>query len=360
MRLLFINERLNFAGTSSYTLDLACALKKAGDEVRVCALGGDLRRVFTELGIESYLVRFNPFSFRQLLEFLREFDPDLIHFQNLRSAPFGLRLVRKLKIPYLVTVHRAPDETSPRVEGPLLAGVIAANEIIREALVNHLRIPKTLIRVIHRGVDTLALSPELAGLPSPERGWIPVVGSVGNLTRVKGHHVFLRAARQVLDSGVEAMFALVGEGEDEPYLRRLTRELGLESHVTFSPHIASRRELYRTFDVVVVPTLRGGVGSTALEVMSMAKPVVASAVGELLHIIQDGKTGLLTPEGDAESLAGRIRELLVDADLRRSLGEAARAYIVDNFALEPMVKSTRELYEEVCLRHAEESNIAEA
>ncbi len=357
MRLLFLNEKLSYAGTSSYSLDLARALRRLGDEIRLCTTGGDLRKSFAALGVETYVVRFNPFSFSKLLRFLRDFQPDLLHFQNLRSAPFGRRIARKLGVPYLVTVHRAPAVTAPRIADDLLAGVIATNEVIREALVNNLGVPKALIRVIQRGVDTDALSPEREGWKkSRERGWIPVVGSVGSLRAVKGHQVLIKAARRLLDRGVEAMFAIVGEGEEEPGLRRLVKDLGLQYHVTFSPHIPNRRELYRTFDIVVVPTLKAGVGSTALEGMSMGKPVVASAVGELLHIVEDGKTGLLVPEGDEEALADRVQSLIVHPDLCATLGAAARAYVVENFSLAPMVQATRDLYEELRSQFAERTS----
>ncbi|MBI4601651.1 MAG: glycosyltransferase family 4 protein [Planctomycetes bacterium] len=357
MRLLFVNEKLNYAGTSSYTLDLAAALREGGDEVRICTRGGDLRRTFSELGIETYPVRFNPFSFRKLLQFLRELRAEIIHIQNLRSAVFGRRFSRKLRLPYVVTVHRVPDAGAPRLDDPRLAGIIAVNEVIREALVNNLGVPKALVRVIPRGVDTRLLAPEREEGPGagPGQDLIPVVGSIGSLAHVKGHHVFLGAARRVLDRGVEAVFAVVGEGEEEPELRRLVRELGLQHHVTFSPHIPSRRELYRSFDVIVVPTLRGGVGSTALEAMSMGKPVIATAVGEMLHIVQDGKTGLLVPEGDEEALADRIAELLLKPEQRRFLGETARARVVEGFSLTPRVKATRELYGEILAKLAEQS-----
>jgi glycosyltransferase involved in cell wall biosynthesis len=348
VRLLFVNQRLEYTSSSSYTLDLALALKRAGDEVQACTLGGDLRKAFLDLGLETYLVKFNLFSYRKLLEFLREFQPDLIHIQNNRSAGFGQRIARKLGLAYVLTVHRVPDERARSIAHDLLAGVIAANEVIRESLVNNHGIPKSLIRVIHHGVDVDALAPEhdrrTAG---PGSGLIPVVGSVGRLSRVKGHHIFIEAARRVLDRGTDAMFAIVGEGEEEKGLRRLAQRLGLEKKVTFSHHIPGRRELYRIFDIIVVPTLHGGVGLTALEAMSMGKPVVASAVGEILHVIQDGRTGLLVPEGDVEALAARIVDLLANPARMRSLGEEARAYVAQNFALAPMVKATRQFYEDV-------------
>lgn len=353
MRLLFVNQRLTYTSTSSYTLDLALALRRLGEEVQICTMGGDLRKVFSDLGIESYLVRFNPLSFWKLLDFLHDYQPDLIHIQNNRSARFGQKIARRLDVPYVLTVHRPPDDSS-RISHWLLGGVIAANEVIRQRLVNNHGIQKQLIRVIHHGIDVNALSPEKErkdeGQP-PDL--IPVIGSIGRLSRIKGHHVFLKAARRVIELGVEAMFAIVGEGEEEWRLRRLVKEYGLEKKVTFSPHLPNRRELYRIFDIVAVPTLSGGIGLTALEAMAMAKPVIASAVGEILHLIQDGKTGLLVPEGDWEALAAKIVELIKSPDRGRSLGREARAYVVENFSLAPMIEATRQFYEEVHWRMRE-------
>jgi glycosyltransferase involved in cell wall biosynthesis len=360
VRLLFVNQQLSYTSTSSYTLDLALALRRQGHEVQICTKGGDLRRVFSDYGIETYLVRFNIFSLLKLLEFLREYQPDVIHIQNNRSIRFGQRIAKSLGVPYVVTVHRVASEGAPRIAHPLLGGVIAANEVIRESLVNSQGIPKGLIRVIHHGIYVDALSPERDRRSAgPGQDLIPVVGSVGRLSRVKGHHIFLEAASRLAARGVEALFAIVGEGEEENSLRRLTKKLGLEKQVTFSPHIPNRRELYRIFDVVVVPTLRGGIGLTALEAMSMAKPVIATSVGEILHVIEDGKTGFLIPEADVDELARRMEQLLTDLALAREVGQRAREYVVANFALAPMVKATRQFYEEVLWR-ARDSSLMEA
>src|SRR4029453_3500647 len=151
-----------------------------------------------------------------------------------------------------------PAADAPQPLAPGLAGIIALNEVVREALVNAHGVPKSMVRVVPRGVNTDLLTPDRAAPDGTEGDMIPVGGSIGNPPRVKGHHIFLKAARRVLDAGVEALFAIVGEGDDEGELRSIVKELRLEQHVTFSPPVPSRRELYRTFDIVVVPTLRGG------------------------------------------------------------------------------------------------------
>ena len=347
MRLLFVTRKLDYASATSYTLDLALALRGLGDEVRICTTGGPLREQFRQNGLGTYSVKFNFFSFRKLLQFLREYRPDLIHVQNLRSALFGQKISSRLRVPHVVTVHRVPDYLAPRLPHPLLAGVVAASEAIRESLVNDGGIAKPLVRVIPHGVNVEALRPDEPGPPvEGEITTLPVVGVVGRLARIKGCHIFLQAARLVLDSGFEAMFAIIGEGEEETALRRQVRELRLGHHVTFSAHLPSRRELYRVIDVVVVPTLRGGVGASALEAMAMSKPVIASAVGEVIEIVEERKNGLLVPEGDPGALARAIAELLRDQELARSLGREARRRVVESFSLSPMVQATRSVYEE--------------
>jgi glycosyltransferase involved in cell wall biosynthesis len=360
VRILFVNQRLDYASASSYSLDLGSALKAVGYDVRLCTIGGPLLQRFRDHGIETYLAKFNYFSYRKLIQFLREFAPDLIHVQNARSTHFGQRISSKLRVPHIVSVHRTPRENSPSLAHPLLAGVAASNEVIREFLVNDQGLDKKLIRVIKHGVNVDILKPDAVGQPSqaPDgasaRPKIPVIGAVGRLTPIKGHHIFLQAARRVLDANVEAMFMIVGEGEAESGLRRLARELSLEASVTFSPHIPGRRELYRIFDVVVLPTLRGGVGTTALEAMAMGKPVIASAVGEVLHLVQNEKNGLLVPESDPQALAERIIDLLHHPERARTLGAAARNYVTENLTLETMVKGTREFYDDVQVTLAEQ------
>jgi glycosyltransferase involved in cell wall biosynthesis len=346
MRILFVNQRVDYASATSYSLDLATGLLEKGDDVQLCTLGGDFIRDFEAVGIETYRVRFNPFAYRRLLGFLREYDPELVHVQSLRSLPTGRRLATHLRRPFIVTVHRSPLPDAPLLRSRYLGGVIAVNEVIREKLVNLQNLPKQSVRVIPRGIR----------FPRP-RSWgsgeerpadhIPVVGSVGRLERHKGNHLLIAAARKVLDMGVEAHFAIVGEGEEERRLRALVKELGLEEHVTFSPPLSSRSEIYGLFDLVALPVLSSGVGVSALEAMAMGKPLLASGVGEMLHLVQDGRTGLLVPEGNVEVLADRIAGLIRNPAWMESLGRQARQWVETHFALEPMVNETRAYYRDV-------------
>ncbi|MGH9361390.1 MAG: glycosyltransferase family 4 protein, partial [Thermoanaerobaculia bacterium] len=319
-------------------------LLSRGHRVKLCTTGGELRDWFHQGGIDILPVRFNFFSFRRLLKFLEEYHPDLVHIQNLRSLPLGHRISERLHRPHLVTVHHVPGGLSSELPHFLLTGVVAVNEDIRESLVNDHHIQKELIRVIPPGINLQRFTP---GEPREWKGRLPVVGTIGRLDPLKGFHHFIAAAHKVIERGWEAMFVIVGEGEEERHLRREAQELRIERFLTFAPPMPDLVDLYRGFDLVVVPTQRGGVGLTALEAMAMAKPVVASKVGEMLNLVVDGRTGLLVPEGDADQLAGAVIRFLEHPELAAEMGRAARRRIEEMYSLPPMVGATEALYREI-------------
>jgi glycosyltransferase involved in cell wall biosynthesis len=346
MRILFVHDRLGYSGATSYSLDLARSLLGRGDELKLCSTGGPRVEDFQREGVETYVARSDFFSFRALLRFLREFDPDLIHVQDLSGVTLGRRLAQRLRRPYGVTVHHRPTRDAPSLEDRQLCGVIVTGEEAREALVNEHGLPKNLLRIIPRGVDTDALRPDAAAGGDSPPSRLPVVGCVGALHADRGQSVLLRAARELVDRGIEAHFVLAGEGKEEPRLRRWVKDLGLQLKVIFSPPLGSLPHLFSLFDVVALPAPKGDVGVTALEAMAMARPVVASGAGEVLSLVEDGTTGFLVTPDDPAALAARLAELLADCGLRDELGGQARTWVEENRSLGPMVDATSEFYRE--------------
>jgi glycosyltransferase involved in cell wall biosynthesis len=346
MNVLLINQKLTYSSTTSYSIELSLALKERGHEVRICTAGGELRDRFQEAGIETYPVKFNFFSFRKLIQFLRNYNPDIVHVQNLRSLPMGQKIAEQLRKSHIVTVHHVPTpQVHVELKHGMLAGVIAVNEAIRESLFNIQMISKDLIRVVRTGLNLENFTPGESPLSSSDK--LPVIGAIGRLSPLKGYTYLIAAARKLVEEGREAQFVIVGNGPEERDLRRKVKEHGLEKLVTFCPPLPDIGELIRNFDIVVVPTLRGGVGLTAIEAMAMARPVVASAVGELLHLIGDGETGLLVHERDSDAIAEKVAYLMDHPDEAQRLGQAARTWVEENFSLPPMVEATEQFYFDV-------------
>jgi hypothetical protein len=161
----------------------------------------------------------------------------------------------------------------------------------------------------------------------------PLVGIVGRLQPWKGQDVFLRAAEEVVRAEPLARFAVVGGpilGWEGPYpddLRRLAHRLGIADRVVFAGHQDDVVPWFDAMDVVVHASFGEPFGLVVVEAMALGKPVVASADGGPLEIVENGFSGLLVPPGRPEALAAAVVRVLRDPVLaaRLSSGATARA-----------------------------------
>ncbi|MFH1681445.1 MAG: glycosyltransferase family 4 protein, partial [Candidatus Eisenbacteria bacterium] len=181
-------------------------------------------------------------------------------------------------------------------------------------------VPPGRIRVIHNAVDHEACFPD----PNVSR----VKGRVaylGRVKRYKGIDFLLRALARVREEIPRAHLAVVGQGDDMPRLQRITRELRLEEHVAFTGFVDTETKVrhLREAEVVVTPSPKEGWGVTTIEANACGTPVIASDAPGLRDAVRDGVTGLLFPYGDVGALAGSIRRVLLDDDLREGLSRAA-------------------------------------
>jgi glycosyltransferase involved in cell wall biosynthesis len=140
---------------------------------------------------------------------------------------------------------------------------------------------------------------------------------------------------------------LVGQGPLAPTLRELTSSLDLQDAVDFLDPRDDIREVLAAADVVAAPSLSEGFGLSVVEAMAMARPVVATRVGGLLEIVDDGRSGFLVPPADPSALAAALLRVLNDAVLRRELGERARAVAELRFDIRGTARATERIYDTV-------------
>lgn len=174
-----------------------------------------------------------------------------------------------------------------------------------------------------------------------------VLGMFGRLHPCKGHEFFLRALAELLHEDMNVHGLIVGEGQIGAELRRLAADLGLADRVTFTGYVDDVIRYLSVMDVVAVPSIQDSLPLAALEAMSYARPVVASAVGDLPHAIKDGVNGYIVPVGDAAALAGRLRSLARDPEARRRIGAAGRQRIIEAFSADAMSRALEAQYASV-------------
>ena len=385
--MLLLAGRLAVRARSAYTLRLARGLPDRGfDPVPVCVdasqVSWDVRdrldlRVYRDLDrpVWGRVVR------EGLLHDLRADPPDLIHVQSPDMLGCGTYLARRLGRPAVVTFPAAPMglDRFARLDVRVVR-VIAISNSVAADLVGVSRVPGKRVRVIHSGVDAddnafvphpdradddsdppngdepPSAGPVRAAAPPPVEadagpvlppGRRPVVGTAGPLEVPKGLPYFLGAAARVRRRFPEAKFLLSGAGPEEANLRRLARELDLTDAVTFAPNLLDFSASLAATDVFCLPSLEQGLGATMLEAMARGRPVVASGVGGVDSVVEDGVTGLIVPPADSAALAGRVCDLLADPAEARRIGEAGRDVVRARFGVGRMVSETADLYRTV-------------
>jgi glycosyltransferase involved in cell wall biosynthesis len=173
----------------------------------------------------------------------------------------------------------------------------------------------------------------------------PTVTVVANLHPYKGHTKLLYAMRSVLASVPEARMVFVGDGVERARLEHLTRELGLQDAVVFVGSVEDPRPFVRDAHVVALASDHEGFPNALLEAMAMGRPVVATRTGGIPELVRDGEDGLLTGV-DPSDIAGRLIEILRDADLRERLGSSARTR-AETFGWDRLIRETEAVYRSV-------------
>ncbi len=183
-----------------------------------------------------------------------------------------------------------------------------------------------------------------------------MVISVGRLYRQKGQGDLIRALAAIRQDLPEARLLIVGEDYPlanpggrsfEAELRSLARELGLEDRVIFTGFRKDVAPLIAASDVLALPSTGEPFGLVYLEAMAMKRPVVALESGGAPEVVEHGKSGLLCPPGDPQSLANGLLTLLRDPALRARMGEYGRRQVETRFTPARMAAETAQIYLEL-------------
>lgn len=269
----------------------------------------------------------------RLRRLLRRERADLVHAHQ--YTPFFYSAMARSpgrRPPILFTEHGRPYPDRPRPKriaaNRILLGrrdrVVAVGQAVRQALIENEGIAGPRIEVIHNGIDLAAFSagggrPALRselGLGTEDL----VLLQVARLDPYKDHATALRMIETVARSRPDARLVLVGEGPEEASVRAMVQRRGLEPNVRLLGLRTDIARLLPVADLFLLTSVTEGIPVTLIEAMAASLPIVGTRVGGMAEVVEEGTTGLLSPSGDASSLAESVLRLASDADLRLRMG----------------------------------------
>lgn len=308
----------------------------------------------------------------RLHQLLRKLSPDIIHSRNMAALEtqlcgLGLGGVKR--------VHGEHGREVNDLDGSnwkylsfrkfmrlFIHRYIAVSKDLENWLISTVGVRKDRVRQIYNGVDNNHFAPEtvkpLALLPTRWRdlGGILVIGTVGRLTPVKDQQLLLRAVAHLRNShpdlGGKLRLLIVGDGPLRPLLTQMIDQLVLQDVVWLAGDRDDVPGLLHAMDVFVLPSLGEGISNTVLEAMASGLPVIATAVGGNIELVEEGFNGSLVPVGDYQALSNALVSLLQNGENRERQGANARQRVCQHFDWARTVDAYLGVYDELLGRSA--------
>jgi glycosyltransferase involved in cell wall biosynthesis len=356
-RVLHVIDSLEPGGAERVMFDLVTGTDPKRYDVRVCCLKEcreePIARRLTQQGYPIYfLTRREGVDWSlvgKIHRIIRSERIDLVH-GHMDGEFYGHLAALGTRAAIVTTVHGVFHHGIVRRLIPAVAGIVKKNA--RVAVSRSLGRRYRSGHLIYNGVE---IPPERAASSIPVRDVTRnpgdvVIGIVARLSAVKNHRNFLRAASLVSEKSERARFLVVGSGPLEAELKRCAEELGLSGRIVFTGFRENAAEILGSIDISVLSSDSEGTPVVVLESMAAGTPIVATNVGGIPELVEDGVTGLLVPPGDSSKLAEALLRLIEDADLRTAMGKRARERAETRFSKEIMVKRYEELYESLLRR----------
>lgn len=368
-RVLHLIHNLEAGGTERQAVELLNRLDEKRFEAQLAVLSwrGPLRkRVVTrfpyvpEFPLHGF---FNANAIKQILrlrEMMIEKRIAILHAHDFYSGALGVTAARLGGVKVIAAQRhlrlsdRRIHDWGTRYIHKLANRVLVNAEGIRDYILKMGSVAPGKIVVIHNGLDAPAdahtLRERRRAKLLAELGLgadVKIVGSVARLSPVKGHRYLLEAAANVMKADARVHLVLVGDGELRDEIKAQAERLGIGARTRLIGHREDSAQLAAAFDVAVLASLSEGLPNAVMEAMAAGVPVVATAVGGVPELIEDGETGFLVPPANPGAMAERIEYALSNADLTGLIAMRGRRLVSERFGMERMVAAVERLYDEV-------------
>lgn len=384
IKILYVITKSNWGGAQKYVYDLARGLPRDKFEVAVAAGGnGLLIDKLSKSLVRTISIPFLQRDINIVKEFLSLFAlikifnrerPDIIHLNSTKIGGLGALAARfssfatRYKPLVVFTAHGwGFNEDRPLAARIiiflaqwimiLLSNVVVcvSKDVFRQGM--YFPFSRRKLRMVDLAIaepayfakkearNKLQAMLNKTNFPSQE---FPLIGCVAELTKNKGLTYLIEAAAKLSTSDVhwtpDVKILILGNGEDRAKLEAQIKTLGLESKVFLAGFVPEAARYLKAFDVFVLPSVTEAGAYVLHEAAYAELPAVATKVGGIPGILKDGENGFLVPSKNPEALAGAIKKLLTDENLRQQMGKKNYDLVSQKFSLPRMIKETIDIY----------------
>lgn len=295
----------------------------------------------------------------ELARILRRHDIDILHSHQFRPSAFASPIGWLCRVPVIIETSHSCEVWRrgwlkskyivDRFTGFFIDHYIGVSVACARFLAEKKRLSVRKIHVVRNGCHLEKFDPERNAPPGMRAslGFAendPVLIVLARLEPQKGHHVLLEAMPCVLKQFPNTRLVCVGDGALRERLEKQAISLGVKEAVRFAGYQSNPQDWLALADFSVLPSYYEGLPLVAIESLAAGRTMVATAVDGTPDVIINGKTGLTVPPGNAPQMAEAICTLLGNPSLRKTLAQAGRRHVLENFTSERFVRDTAQLY----------------
>lgn len=361
INILLFESLFHLGGAEKITYEIFTRIDKKRFNTVVCTLydPGPMGIPFKEYGFRFYhnliTTKYNfIFTFIKLVRIIKQESIDIIYLINQPITLFwGVIIAKVLGISVIPVVHNTVNSNEHiklkiyKMLFPFADAIIAVADTQRDHLINNEHVSANKIKVVKNGVyinpstDPADKLKKKLELNIPKNSF--VVGIVSRLVYLKGIDVFIKAAAIALQKNNTLEFLIVAHGPDNNALQELAIQLKVINKIHFLGPRNDIRELLSVFDIAVLSSRTEALPMAILEYMAESKAIIASNVGSITDLIDDGINGFLVNPEQPEELANKIIELSENKSIRRAFQDAAREKVIKYFSLQKTIEETEKI-----------------
>lgn len=354
--ILFFTRTMQLGGTENVILQMCEILKPYVNKIIVCSCGGVNLTQLDQMGIKHYEIpdidskspKILIDVFCKVKSIIKNENITIVHTHH-RMATFYMHFLKKVcNVKLLSTLHGSftDKKTLTRMVYKNI-NIIACGYIVKDYFVKNYNIDEKNVTVISNAIKKVSSNNKVIDEKKYNMKKNKKIAYIGRLSKEKGVDLLIESFAILLEKNKNLSLIIVGSGDLDSKLKSQVKELHIENNVIFLGYQENIQDIIQQIDLVVLPSYTEGLPLTPIESFAYGKPVVATAAGGTVEIIEDNKNGFLVPIGDVKALTEKIQEVIENESLYKKMCLEAENTYKEKYTFNVFKNKILDYYEQI-------------